>query len=439
MTLDQAYVNQIFLPATYADGVPYGLFRELRSAAPVWWVEEPAVGEWPGGPGYWAVLRHAEVKQVLRSPAVFSSHLGATQIRDPDSAADLEFARTMMLNQDPPDHSRLRRIVAGAFTPRALGELAAGIEEQAAAAVRRVRAQGEADFVRIVADLPVRTLAWIMGVPDQDRQLLQDWANRVIGYQDADYADAGTAGTAGTVGLTELGRTALVHRPTARSTADGRPVNPRSRAALADMFAYAHAVAEQPRPGSMVARMREGGLDTAEFETMFFLFAVAGNETVRNALPGGVHALLTHPEQYRLLCERPELGPSAVEEMLRYWPPVVDFRRTAARDVELGGRPIRRGDKVVVYHASANRDETVFPDPDRFDITRSPNDHVSFGFGPHFCVGAQLARLQMTAMLRHVLAELPGLALVPGAAPDRLVSNFQNGLKHLPVRWQPRT
>ncbi|SOB85353.1 cytochrome P450 [Streptomyces sp. 1331.2] len=436
MTLDQAYVNQIFLPATYAGGVPYGIFRELRATAPVWWVEEPAVGEWPSGPGYWAVLWHGDVKHVLRNPAVFSSQSGATQIRDPDSAADLEFARAMMLNQDPPDHSRLRRIVAGAFTPRALGELAAGIERHAADAVREVRARGEADFVGLVADLPVRTLAWIMGVPEQDRQLLQDWANRVIGYQDADYAHSGTAGPAG---LSDIGRAALAHRPTARTTADGRPVNPRSRAALADMFAYAHALAERPRPGSMLARMREGGLDTAEFETMFFLFAVAGNETVRNALPGGVLALLSHPEQYRLLCERPELVPSAVEEMLRYWPPVVDFRRTAAQDVELGGRLIRRGEKVVVYHASANRDETVFPDPDRFDVTRTPNDHVSFGFGPHFCVGAQLARLQMTAMLRRVLAELPGLALVPGAAPDRLVSNFQNGLKHLHVRWRPRS
>ncbi|MFC5663823.1 cytochrome P450 [Kitasatospora misakiensis] len=432
MGFEQARVNRIFRPETYAEGVPYELLRELRAEAPVCWVEEPAAGAWPAGPGYWAVLRHADVKAVLRAPELYSSHLGATQIRDPDSPADLDFARTMMLNQDPPGHSRLRRIVAGAFTPRALRELADGIEQHAADTVRQVRARGEADFVRLPADLPVRTLARIMGVPEQDRLLLQDWADRVIGYQDADHADSRTVDPAA---LSDLGRAALAHRPTTRTTPDGRPVNPRSHAALTDMFAYAHALAERPRPGSVLARMRAGGLDTAEFETTFFLFAVAGNETVRNALPGGLYSLLSHPDQYRLLLRRPELIDSAVEEMLRHWPPVVDFRRTATRDVELGGRRIRRGDKVVVYHASANRDETVFPDPDRFDITRTPNDHVSFGHGPHFCIGARLARLQMTAMLRHVLTGLPALELAPGAVPARLVSNFQNGLKRLDVRW----
>jgi len=426
-------VNRIFPPGTYADGVPYELLRELRGAVPVCWVQEPAVGAWPAGPGYWAVLRHADVRHVLRTPELFSSHLGATQVRDPDSAAELQFTRTMMLNQDPPDHSRLRRIVAGAFTPRALGELTSAIERHAADLVGSVREHGEADFVHLAADLPVRTLAVIMGVPEQDRQLLVDWANRVIGYQDADYAHSSTADPDR---LTDLGRTALALRPTTTTTPDGRPVNPRSRAALTDMFAYAHALAERPRPGSVLARMRDGGLSPAEFETMFFLFAVAGNETVRNSLPGGLYTLLGHPAQYRLLMRRPELLAPAVEEMLRFWPPVLHFRRTATQDVELAGVRIRRGEKVVVHHAAANRDETVFPDPDRFDITRTPNDHVSFGYGPHFCVGAQLARIQLKAMLHQVITRLPGLDLVPGTVPARLGSNFQNGLKHLPIQWQ---
>ncbi|MFE6868806.1 hypothetical protein ACFVFS_19875 [Kitasatospora sp. NPDC057692] len=176
MGFDQAQVNRIFLPETYAEGVPYELFRELRTAAPVCWVEEPAVGEWPPGPGYWAVLRHADVKQVLRRPEDFSSHLGATQIRDPDTLADLDFARTMMLNQDPPDHSRLRRAVAAAFTPRALRELTAAIEARAAELIAAIRPLGEADFVPLAADLPVWTLARILGVPEQDRQLLVDWS-----------------------------------------------------------------------------------------------------------------------------------------------------------------------------------------------------------------------------------------------------------------------
>ncbi|MFJ7248108.1 cytochrome P450 [Kitasatospora sp. NPDC098652] len=432
MGADQARVNRIFLPDTYAEGVPYGLFRELRAAAPVCWVEEPAVGDWPPGAGYWAVLRHADVKHVLRSPELFSSHLGATQIRDPDTPADLAFVRTMMLNQDPPDHARLRRIVAAAFTPRALAELAAAVDGRARELVEAVRPAGAADFTAMAADLPVWTLARVMGVPEQDRGLLLDWANRVIGYQDADYAHASTVDPAA---LTDLGRAALAHRPTARTTPDGRPVNPRSRAALADMFAYAHGLARRPGPDGVLARMLGAGLTAEEFETMFFLFAVAGNETVRNGLPGGLLTLLGHPDQYRLLCERPELIPSAVEEMLRCWPPVVHFRRTATRDTRIAGQPVRRGDKVVVYHASANRDAAVFAEPDRFDVSRTPNDHVSFGYGPHFCVGAQLARLQLRSALRHLLDRLPGLELDPERPPRRLVSNFQNGLKSLPVRW----
>ncbi|WP_224274461.1 cytochrome P450 [Streptomyces sp. LS1784] len=271
MGFDQARANRIFLPDTYAEGVPYDLFRELRAEAPVCWVKEPAVGDWPTGPGYWAVLGHADVKHVLRSPEDFSSRLGATQIRDPDTPTDLAFARTMMLNQDPPDHSRLRRIVAAAFTPRALAELAEAVDGRVRELVEEVRPAGRADFVPLAADLPVWTLARVMGVPEQDRRLLLDWANRVIGYQDADYAHSSTVDPDA---LTDLGRASLAHRPTIRTGPDGRPVNPRSRAALADMFAYAHGLARRPAPGGLFSRALEAGLTAEEFETMFFLFAV---------------------------------------------------------------------------------------------------------------------------------------------------------------------
>jgi cytochrome P450 len=267
-------------------------------------------------------------------------------------------------------------------------------------------------------------------VPDGDRKLLHDWASRVIGYQDADYAGLSTAAAEA---LSPMGRTALAARPATMTRPDGQPLNPRSRHALADMFAYAHALAEE-RPGGIVGRMLEGGLTGPEFETMFFLFAVAGNETLRNGIPGGLLCLLEHPDQFELLRSRPDLLDPAVEEMLRFWPPVMDFRRTATRAVTLGGQEIQAGEKVVVYHASANRDGTVFPDPDRFDVTRSPNDHVSFGFGPHFCLGAHLARTQMRAVFKEVLTRMPGVALA--GQPVRLVSNFQNGLKHLPIRWR---
>ncbi|SPT51133.1 Steroid C27-monooxygenase [Actinomadura madurae] len=424
--------EEIFLPATYATGVPYGTFRKLRAETPVTWVPEPAVGPWPAGPGYWAVFRHADVKHVLRSPDLFSSNLGATQIRDPDTPEDLAFVRAMMLNQDPPDHSRLRRIVAAAFTPRAVRALEETINDRARGLIASALGE-ETDFVDLAADLPVWTLAHIMGVPDSDRRLLYDWASRVIGYQDDEYAGLSTADAAA---MTPMAQEAMKYRPTTWVHPDGRPVNPRSYTALADMFAYAHALAAEKRlrpSGDIMSRMLEGGLTTHEFENMFFLFAVAGNETLRNGIPGGLLTLLDHPAELSRLRADPSLLPSAVEEMLRYWPPVMDFRRTATKAVAFSGQEIAPGDKVVVYHASANRDETVFPTPDRFDITRTPNDHVSFGFGPHFCLGAHLARTQMRAIFRELL---PHTVTLTGT-PVRLASNFQNGLKHLPVHLTP--
>jgi cytochrome P450 len=233
--------------------------------------------------------------------------------------------------------------------------------------------------------------------------------------------------------MSPMAQQAVRYRPASFTHPDGRPVNPRSHPALADMFAYAHALADVKKEhptGDIMSRMLEGGLTDHEFENMFFLFAVAGNETLRNGIPGGLLTLLEHPSELARLRADPSLLPTAVDEMLRYWPPVMDFRRTATRDLTLSGHEITAGQKVVVYHASANRDETVFPDPDRFDVSRTPNDHVSFGFGPHFCLGAHLARTQMRAVFRELLplrVERTGPAV-------RLASNFQNGLKHLPVR-----
>ncbi|TMR96795.1 cytochrome P450 [Nonomuraea basaltis] len=410
---------EVFLPATYAAAVPYDLLARLRRDTPVCWIPEPAIGPWHEGPGYWSVFRHADVKQVLRSPEDFSSHLGATQIRDFDNPADLAFSQAQMVNMDPPGHSRLRKIVAAAFTPRAVRALERTIAERAAA----LFAQGECDFAEMAADLPVWTLAHVMGVPAQDMPLLYDWASQVIGYQDVDYAELSTADVES---LTPMGRLAIAARPKLEPG-----THPRSRAALTDMFAYAHALAETPVDDeSVMSAMLKGGLTEAEFENMFFLFAVAGTETLRNGIPGGLLTLLQHPAELARLRANPSLLDSAIEEMLRFWPPVMNFRRTATRDLTLGDRRIRVGDKVVVYHASANRDPSVFPDPDRFDISRTPNDHVSFGFGPHFCLGAHLARAQF----RSIFSELLSWDVELAGSPRRLTSNFQNGLKHLPVR-----
>jgi cytochrome P450 len=211
---------------------------------------------------------------------------------------------------------------------------------------------------------------------------------------------------------------------------------------MPDLYAYAHLLAEHKRrhPGDdvmsiLLAQSDEGGgrVSVAEFENMFWLFAVAGNETLRNGLPGACVALLEHPGAAGELRADPALLASAADEMLRWWTPVMTFRRTATSDCELGGQPIRSGDKVVVSFTSANRDEATFAAPDRFDIRRQPNPHLVFGHGPHFCLGAHLARVQMRALFAEVLARTSTLNYA--GSPSYLRSNFQRGVKQLPVAW----
>ncbi|MEV7043351.1 cytochrome P450 [Amycolatopsis sp. NPDC051061] len=413
-------------PDTYVRGVPYDELARLRRASPVVRVDD-----------FWAVLRHADVRRVLRDPAVFSSQLGGTQIRDPASAADLAYVRRMMLNMDPPEHGRLRGLLTKAFTPRAIAKLTERIETSARDLVAAVAERGECDFAKVAADLPLLTLAAVFGVPEQDRRLMYDWSNRVIGYQDAEYA---VSSTVSETDVTDLARTALAVRPSPGP--DGSMPDPRTRAGMPDLYAYANALGEYKRehPGDDVMSnlMRHVGDDggrvsLAEFENLFWLFSVAGNETLRNGLPGGMLALLSHPGQYRRLLADRSLLPSAVEEMLRWWTPVMNFRRTATSDVRLSDVDIHAGDKVVVWFSAANRDADVFDDPDAFDVGRTPNDHLTFGHGPHFCLGSHLARVQLRAMFGAVLDLLGEVSLA--GDPVRLRSNFQNGLKSLPIRW----
>lgn len=428
----------IYDPDTYVRGVPYAALDRLRDAGPVVWVGERPVTD---GPGFWAVMGHREVRAVLRAPEVYSSHLGATQIRDPATPEDLAYVRRMMLNMDPPEHTRLRGLLARAFSPRAVARLTERIDARADALVAAVAGRGEADFAtEIAADLPLLTLADVFGVPEPDRWLMYDWSNRVIGYQDAEYAASAKFDASG---ATPMARRALSRRPERRP--DGTMPDPRSRAGMLDLYTYAHDLGAYKRdhPGDdvMSTLMRErddagGRVSVEEFENLFWLFSVAGNETLRNGLPGGMYALLRHPEAYRALRADPGLLDSCVEEMLRWWTPVMNFRRTATRDTELGGVRLRAGDKVVVWYASANRDPAVFADPDAFDPARTGNDHLTFGHGPHFCLGSQLARAQMRAMFTAVLRRLGEVELA--GDPVRLRSNFQNGIKHLPIRWRAR-
>jgi len=425
--------------------VPFGALARLRREHGVVWVPEVPVLGWSAGPGFWLVLRHADVEAVLKAPRVFSSWLGATQTRDPVSAEALDYVRRMMLNMDPPEHSRLRRLLARSFTPRAVSALESRITTSARAIVDRVlggASSGECDFAKdVAADLPLLTLADTLGMPAQDRYLLFDWANRVIGYQDPDYA--GSAAFDPSSG-SPMAREAAASRPVPGP--DGRLPDPRTREGMPDLYAYAHLLAQDKRrrPGSDVMSILlkqvddDGGqVSVAEFENLFWLFAVAGNETLRNGLPGGMIALLEHPDAQAALRGNPALLPGAVEEMLRWWTPVMTFRRTAALDTSLGGADIAAGDKVVVSFTSANRDERVFASPDAFDIGRTPNPHLSFGHGPHFCLGAQLARAQMRALFWAFLGRTRSVRYA--GPPELLRSNFQRGVKRLPIRWSTTT
>jgi cytochrome P450 len=435
----------VFDPATYTEGVPFGALARLRRDSPVVWVDEIPVLGWPAGPGFWLVLRHGDVESVMRQPQLFSSWLGATQIRDPVTPAALGYVRAMMLNMDPPAHSRLRTLLARSFTPRAVARLDERIRGHARALCERAFAgrggRGECDFAKdVAADLPLLTLADVLGMPEQDRWLLFDWSNRVIGYQDPDYAASAAFDPSGG---TRMAAEALALRPA--PDASGRMPDPRTRDGMPDLYAYAHLLADakRRRPGDdvmsiLLAQVDDDGgrVSVEEFENMFWLFAVAGNETIRNGLPGACIALLEHPEAQDALRADPGLMPAAAEEMLRWWTPVMTFRRTATADCELGGQPIRAGDKVVVSFASANRDEAVFADADGFDIRRHPNPHLVFGHGPHFCLGSHLARAQMRALFAEVLSRTSALDFA--GQPSYLRSNFQRGVKRLPVAWTAR-
>ncbi|RVU28534.1 cytochrome P450 [Streptomyces antnestii] len=413
----------VFDPRQYARGIPHDSYRTLRDHHPVAWQAEPEVLGWPAGPGFWAVTRHADVVRVLKDAATYSSCLGATQIRDPDPA-DLPFIRSMMLNQDPPGHGRLRRLVSRAFTPRRVDRFAALARARARTLLTAaLAAPGPAvDLVSAVTDdYALLNLSDLLGVPHSDRGLLLHWTRRVIGYQDPD--EAAEAAEAGGPVL----------------DADGRPVNPRSPAMLADMFAYARSLAAHkrahPADDVMTALATDPDLTPAELEMFFFLLTVAGNDTVRSAAPGGLLELARAPGAYeRLRAGKADMS-TAVDELLRRHPPVLTFRRTAARDTVLAGCRIRAGDKVVVFHASANHDERVFTDPHRLDLDRSPNPHVSFGDGPHVCLGAHFARLQLRVLYEETCRALP--VLEPAGPARRLVSNFINGVKALPVATGP--
>lgn len=397
-------------PATYVHGYPHELFTRLRRENPVAWSAEPADGAFPGGPGFWVVTRHADVVTAGKRPDVFSSYAGGTFIRDSPPHL-LREARKAMLNQDPPEHSTMRRIVGKAFTPRVVRDMSASMHTHAQRIVESLEPECEFDLVdRFSAEMPILVLADLLGVPSSDRRLLYDWTNQMVGGGD----------------------------PAAIT-------NPESyNKAFIELFAYAAELTAQKRahPGDDVwstvvtAEVDGEHLDDEALRRFFQLLVIAGNETTRNLLTGFVLLLAQHPDQLRLLRNDPELWPTAIEEVLRYHSPVTQFRRTAVADFELGGQQISAGDKVVLSFASANRDEDVFEDAHRFDVTRTDNPHLAFGAGQHFCLGNAVARAEARIILPALYAQFGSIEITGEPVLQR--SNFINGIESLPVRLSLR-
>jgi cytochrome P450 len=396
----------------FTDEVPYAMFDWLRQNDPVRWYD------WPHGRGYWAITRHDDLVAVHKDTKTFSSETGATALED--LAPDAIEARKSMIDTDPPRHTRLRGLVNREFTPRAVAAYENLLRELTRVILDEALPLGEFDFVEhVAAPLPIQVLCRILGVPPEDNLLLIDWGDRMIGSTDPAMSDMSYE----------------------HPDSDAYRLLPFRSPAAVELWRYGHGIAEQRRTepeDDIVSKLVHAEIDgerltAREFDVMFLLLVVAGNETTRQAIAHGMLALMEHPEELSRLRDDPSLMPTAVDEIIRWATPVLHFRRTATCDVELRGQTIREGDKVVTWYISANRDELVFDDPYRFDVGRRPNDHVSFGRGgPHFCLGAHLAKLEVKVMFEELLPRLQSIE--PAGPPERIRTNFTNAFRAMPVR-----
>lgn len=380
------------------------LFARLRRQQPLVW----SLG--PDGRGFWSVLRYRDIVTVSKNPRLFSSARGwgGHRLRDETETELFPGVEASMLSMDPPEHGVYRGMVAPAFAPERLRGLEAWVRARVTALLDAVEARGTCDFVAAVAaPLPIQVLGALLGVPEEDGPRLLEWSNAFIGEDDPEL------------------RTSEEH----------------VRRCATEVAAYALKLWRERlrRPGedlvSMLVRAEVDGegLTLPRYFAAFSLLLIAGNETVRSAMSGGLLALLEHPEQRRGLAAAPELIPQAVKEMVRWVSPVLHMRRTATEDTELAGQRIRRGDKVVLWYVSGNFDEEVFTRPERFEVTRASSSQLGFGHGPHFCVGMRLAELQLTVLFQELLRRFPDMRLEGPVRRTR--SNFVNGLKALPVRF----
>jgi cytochrome P450 len=397
----------------FEGGAPWSLFADLRRESPIHWNEE----EKPNS-GFYSLTRYHDIVKVLRDSDTFTSER-FTNLEEVD--AEQEEARRSLLETDGTRHRALRRLLQGQFTPQAVAKYETFLRGLTATTLDNAFAKGEFDFVEeVAADFPIQVLAKLLDVPESDTGQLIDWGNRMIGFDDPEHADV------------------LINDPESEKY---RLVPFKSPAAL-ELFAYGDELARQ-RKGKdgtdlvsvlVNSPMSDGiALTERDFHTNFLLLVVAGNETTRHTISHTMNNLINNPDQLALLQERPDLIPWAVEEFLRYASPVYHFRRTATKDVDFNGVLIKKGQKIVPWFASGNRDDSVFENPNKFDVTRNPNEHMAFGRGgPHMCLGNALARIELRVMFEDLVNRVDKVERVGDV--DFLRSNFVHGIKRMPVK-----
>ena len=397
----------------FSKGAPWDSFADVRATGKPHFSEEAAPNH-----GFWSIMRYNDIVKVLRDSETFTSER-FTNLEEVD--AEQEQARRSLLETDGLRHRALRRMLQGEFTPQAVSKYESFLRGLTATTLDNAFAKGEFDFVEDVsADFPIRVLARILDVPDEDTGQLIDWGNRMIGNTDPEHADV------------------LMEDPESEKY---RLVPFRSPAAL-EVFEYGQALAAERRGKGrkdLVSVLADGvpsdGIPMSErdFNTNFLLLVVAGNETTRHTISHTMNNLIKNPDQLALLQEKPELIPWAVEEFLRFASPVYHFRRTTTKDVEINGVKIKEGQKVLPWFASGNRDSEIFSDPNKMDVTRNPNEHMTFGRGgPHMCLGNALARIEMRIMFEDLISRIDRVELT--GEIDYLRSNFVHGIKRMPVK-----